>query len=235
MEAESLCRLAESNGRLLMVAHTFLFNSGVRKIGEMVREGRLGRLYYLNATRTHMGLVRRDTNVIWDLAPHDVAIFNYWLEQLPEYVMASGARHLGSAREDAAFIHLVYPNEVLAHIHVSWEDANKERTIKVVGSKARAVFDDLNNLERVRVFEKGIGISNEARNFGEFQLLLRDGDIISPRLDQSEPLRVMCEHFVDCIRKGTKPLSDGRFALDVVRIIESVQKSVTEKCVVRLS
>jgi predicted dehydrogenase len=218
-ECLELHELAERNGRILMVAHTFLYNAGVRKMKEMIDSGEAGRIYYINATRTHLGLLRDDVNVVWDLAPHDISIFNYLLGAVPVRVDGIGACHLKTGREDVAFINLVYPGNVLANIHVSWEDSNKERTVRLVGSKARIVFDDIDNLERVKVFKKGIAVSEEYNNFGEFQLNLRDGDIVSPKCEMAEPLTVMCSHFLDCVATRGKPLTDGRSGYEVVKVV----------------
>lgn len=223
-ECLELHELATAGGRILMVAHTFAYNPGVRKMKELVDSGEAGRVYYLNATRTHLGLLRDDVNVIWDLAPHDVSIFNYLLGSVPVHVDGVGACHLKPGREDVAFINLMYPDNILANIHVSWEDSNKERTIRLVGSKARIVFNDIDNLERVKVFRKGIAVADEYSNFGEFQLSLRDGDIVSPRCEMSEPLVVMGLHFLDCVRNRTRPLTDGYSGYEVVKVMSDLMR-----------
>ena len=223
-EAEELCRLAAEKKRVLMVGHVFLFNPGIKKLKELIETGEVGRIYYVTATRTHLGLIREDVNVLWDLAPHDISIVNYLVGSSPIYIDAVGACQLRKGREDAVFINLVYPDDVIAHVHVSWADSNKERSVKLVGSKARVVFNDLDNLERVKIYKKGIGVSEDYNDFGEFQLRLRDGDIVSPKLDTVEPLREMAAHFIDCIRHGKTPLTDGRHACDVIGVIESIQK-----------
>jgi predicted dehydrogenase len=224
--AEALCRLAEERGCVLMVGHTFLFNNAVRLVRRLIREGRLGRIYYLQATRTHLGPIREDVNAIWDLAAHDVAIFNYLLGEEPVSVSAVGAAYLRPDREDVAFITLRYPEHRVGHIHISWIDSNKERRLTVVGDSARVVFDDLNNLEKVRIFEKGIAVHRDVDNFGEFQYLLRDGDIISPKVPMREPLKLQVEEFLAAIGGEAPPLSDGWMGLAVVRILEGVQASI---------
>ena len=225
-DALALIKLAEEKKRMIFVGHTFLYNPGVRKMKEIIDAGKLGAIYYLTATRTHLGLIRDDVNVAWDLAPHDIAIFNYLLGQTPIRVDAFGVCHLKKNREDAVFIHLLYPNSVLGQIHVSWVDSNKERTVKVIGSEARVIFDDIDNLERIKIFEKGIRRPPDYNTFGEFQLLLRDGDIISPRIEPAEPLKVMCTEFIDSLRKGTKPLTDGRSGYEVVRVMEQIDRAL---------
>lgn len=225
-DALALVKLAEEKKRTIFVGHTFLYNPGVRKMKEIIDAGKLGAIYYLTATRTHLGLVREDVNVAWDLAPHDIAIFNYLLGQTPIRVDAFGVCHLKKGREDAVFIHLLYPNSVLGQIHVSWVDSNKERTVKVIGSEARVIFNDIDNLERVKIFEKGIRRPPDYNTFGEFQLLLRDGDIVSPRIEPAEPLKVMCTEFIDCLRKGTRPLTDGQSGYEVVRVMEQIDRAL---------
>lgn len=236
-DAQALVKLSDEKKRMVFVGHTFLYNPGIRKMKEVIDSGELGAIYYLTATRTHLGLVRDDVNVAWDLAPHDIAIFNYLLGQTPLRIEALGVSHLKQGREDAVFIHLLYPNSVLGQIHVSWVDSNKERTVKVIGSEARIVFDDINNLERVKIYKKGIrrspevGISDRATDasFGEFQLLLRDGDIISPRIEPVEPLKAMCTEFVDCLRTGKKPLTDAQSGYEVVRVMEQIDRALAAR------
>ncbi|MEA2063363.1 MAG: Gfo/Idh/MocA family oxidoreductase [Gemmatimonadota bacterium] len=226
-ENEQLCELAESSGLKLMVGHTFLFNDSVLKMKEIMDSGRLGRLYYATATRTHLGLVRSDVSVLWDLAPHDVAIMNYLFGMEPERVSAVGARVLGSGNEDTAFITLIYPEKIMAQIQVSWIDSNKERLISVIGSKARVAFNDLNMFEPVRIFEKGIGVSGQvAPDYGEFVLLQRDGDIISPRVELREPLGTMVNTFIGVVLDDAENFSDGRFALAVTKILVAAHKSI---------
>ena len=225
-ESLELCKLADSRKKILMVGHTFLFNPGIRKIKEYIEKGDLGQIYYLNATRTHLGLIREDVNAIWDLAPHDVSIFNYLLDATPVFVHAVGACHLKDGREDVAFINMVYPENIIANVHVSWEDSNKERTIRIVGSRARAFFNDLDNLERVRIFQKGVGAEKDYENFGEFQLRYRDGNIISPMLNLYEPLKEMCVHFIDCCQTRSTPFTDGYSGYEVVRVMKTIDMEI---------
>lgn len=226
-ESEKLIALAEENKRILMVSHTFLYNPAVRKMKELMNNKEdFGEAYYLHATRTHLGLIRTDVNAVWDLAPHDISIFLYLLDDTPAVVSAIGGRFLDSKREDVAFISLRYHSGIIGNIHVSWADSNKERRLVVVGSKERIVFNDLDNLERLKIFKKGVSVERKISSFGEFQYLLRDGDIISPKLELSEPLKVECQHFIDCIEKRATPFTDGRQGLEVVRIINAIQESI---------
>jgi predicted dehydrogenase len=228
-DGEALVSTAEQQGRVLMVGHTFLYNPGIRKVKELMERDDFGKVYYLHATRTNMGPVRRDVNALWDLASHDVAIFNYLLNDCPQWVSGVGSRVLNNGREDVGFATLYYAGGIIANIHVSWVDPNKVREVVVVGSQRRVVFDDLNNVERVRIYEKGIAPSElEAGSFGEYRLLVRDGDILSPRVDASEPLKNLGAHFLDCVQHDKQPLSDGRKGLEVVRVMTSIDQSLAQ-------
>jgi predicted dehydrogenase len=225
-EADKLIELAESHSAILMVGHTFVFNSGVRKVKEYVQNGG-GRVYYLYARRTNLGPIRRDVNALWDLAPHDIAIFNYLLDSTPQWVSAVGGKVLRNCRDDVGFISLGYPENVLAHVHVSWADPDKAREVVVVKSDKRIVFNDLNGIEQVRVFEKGVStVEQEPLNYGEFRFEIRDGDIISPRIEPVEPLKHQCRHFLDCVRTGKRPISSGVEGRDVVSVLEAVNRSI---------
>lgn len=225
-EADKLIELAESNSAILMVGHTFVFNSGVRKVKEQMQKGD-GRVYYLYARRTNLGPIRRDVNALWDLAPHDIAIFNYLLDSTPQWVSAVGGKVLRNCRDDVGFISLGYPQNVLAHVHVSWADPDKAREVVVVKSDKRIVFNDLNGIEQVRVFEKGVSpIEQEPLNYGEFRFEIRDGDIVSPHIEPVEPLKNQCRHFLECVRTGRRPISGGVEGRDVVRVLEAVNRSI---------
>lgn len=225
-DAQALVDQARAGDRVLMVGHTFIHNGGVQKLKSYVEQGDIGHPYYLYSRRTNMGPIRGDVNALWDLAPHDISIFNYLLDSVPAWVSAVGARVLGSPREDVGFITLGYPNGVIGHIHVSWADPNKVREIVVVGSDKRLVFDDLNSLEKVRVYEKGVRASTEPSTYGESQFQMRDGDIISPRINGGEPLKNQCAHFVRCVAEGLDPLTGGKQGQDVVMVMEAVDASV---------
>ena len=226
-DAVELIGLAESRNLTLMVGHTFIYNAGIQRVKAYVAQGNLGRVYYLYSCRTNLGPIRQDVNAVWDLAPHDVAIFNHLLERTPEWVSAVGARVLQNHREDVGFVSLGYSEDVVGHVHVSWADPNKVRQVVVVGSDKRIVFDDLNALECVRVFEKGItSVPAQTASYGERHFLLRDGDIVSPRVEASEPLKNQCGHFLECVTRGSRPLSGGPEGLEVVRVMEAIGRSV---------
>lgn len=228
-ECAKLVEAAERSGSVLMVGHTFIYNAGVRKVKELAEKGDLGRIYYLLFTRTHLGLIREDVSAIWDLAPHDVSIASFILDARPEGVSAVGSAFLKDGRQDVAFANIFYPDDIVANIHVSWIDSNKERRVTVVGSDRRVVFDDLNNLETVKIFEKGVSVEKPVTDFGEFRLLLRDGDIISPKVEPSEPLKNMCRHFLDCLRTRQSPITDGPSGLQTVKVMEAIEQSLAQK------
>jgi predicted dehydrogenase len=169
-----------------------------------------------------------DINVVWDLAPHDISIINYILDARPERLSAHGRSYIRPGIEDVAFVDLEYPNRVIANIHVSWLDPCKIRRTTVVGSKKMLVYDDVSNLEKIRVYDKGVSVPPHYDNFGEFKLSYRYGDMLVPKLDESEPLKLECRHFLDCIENRAKPLSSGEDGLAIVRALESASESLRE-------
>jgi len=227
-EADELIDLAHARGRVLLVGHTFVYNPGVQKVKTLVDEGALGDVYYLYGQRTNLGPIRWDVNAVWDLAPHDIAIFNHLLGQVPGWVSAVGGRVLSNSREDVGFISLGYANNVIGHIHVSWADPHKVRDFVVVGSDARVAFNDLDPGECVRVFAKGVkrAAKGEPTTFGEYHFQIRDGDITSPPVPVREPLKHVCGHFLHCVRRGDEPLTDGGQGRDVVAVMEAIDASL---------
>lgn len=225
--AEAVARAAADARRVLMVGYTFLYNSGIRAMKACMDPAMFGQTYYLHATRTNLGPIRHDVNAMWDLAPHDVSIFNYLLGRPPRWASAVGTRVLRSTREDVVFATLGYDEGVLGNIHVSWADPNKVREVVAVGSRRRVVFDDLNDVERVRYYERGVGVGDGiADSYGEFKLLVRDGDIVSPRVTPSEPLKNQCAEFVAAIATGQTPIADGAFAVGVVSALVAIETSM---------
>lgn len=225
-EGEELVDLAERGHLTLMVGHTFLYNPSVRKMKEYTVAGDCGDIYYLHATRTNLGPIRKDANALWDLIPHDLSIFSYLLDAQPLWVSAVAAKLLRNSREDVGFVALSYPNGILGHVHASWADPHKVREVVLVGSQKRIVFNDLNGQESIRIYEKGVSpAANDMDSIGEHRLLIRDGDIISPKLEASEPLKNECAHFLDCVRRGSRPLSDARSGLQVVKTLLAIDQS----------
>jgi predicted dehydrogenase len=226
-DASALIELGKERKRLLLVGHTFLYNAGVRKVKEFVDQQHV---YYLYAQRTSLGPIRRDVNALWDLAPHDIAIFNYLLGMEPDRVSAVGVHALHSKRADVGFISLTYPGGVVGHVHVSWADPNKVREVVVVCSDQRIVFNDLDPLERVRIFNKGVKVdrTEEPIGFGEYLFQLRDGDITSPAIPVSEPLKNQSGHFLHCVRRGEIAFTDATQGMAVVRIMEAIDESVAQ-------
>jgi len=228
-DSHHLIQIAEENNVILMVGHTFLYNSAIAKVEEYLQKPDSGGIYYLYSRRTNMGPIRYDVNALWDLAPHDVSIFNHLVGENPVWVSAVGVRALKGENEDVGFVSLGYPSGVVANIHVSWVDPNKVRELVIVCSDKRIVFDDLNALERVKIFEKGVAPApNEASSFGEHHFLMRDGDIHSPKIQVSEPLKNQCNHLLDCIETGKLPLTDGQAGLDVVRVMAGIDRSMKQ-------
>ena len=229
-DAQELIDLAQSQKKLLMVAHTFLFNPAVRCLKKLITEKVPGDIYFIKARRTHLGPIREDVNVVWDLAPHDLSMMLYLLGETPVEVQAMGASFLNQGNEDVAFVNLRFPSGVIGNIVLSWADSNKERYFDVVGSKARIAFDDLNSLEPIRIFQKGVSLKEErARNFGEFQFVLRDGDILSPKVAMAEPLRVLCDEFVEALCTRKEPYSGGNLGRDVVAVCEEIERQMKTK------
>jgi predicted dehydrogenase len=229
LSSEHCSEMAAEAGRrhlVLMIGHTFVYTAAVHKMRELIQGGELGTIHYINATRVNLGVFQPDINVIWDLAPHDISIMNHVLDDRPERVAARGKSSVRPGVEDVAFIDLEYPDGVIANIHVSWLDPCKIRRTTVVGSRKMLVYDDVSSLEKIRVYDKGVTVPPHYDNFGEFSLSYRFGDILVPRLDDAEPLKVECRHFVDCIDSGQRPRSDSEDGLAVVRILEAACESL---------
>ncbi|MBI1979553.1 MAG: Gfo/Idh/MocA family oxidoreductase [Elusimicrobia bacterium] len=225
-EGQDLVEIAKSKKKVLMVDHTFLFSPPVRKMKEMITQNVLGKIHYLYSVRVNLGLFQKDINVVWDLAAHDISIVNYLLGVNPESVSVIGRKLAVQHVEDVAFVFVNYPGNILFQLHLSWLDPHKIRKITLIGDKKMVVYDDLDANEPLKFYDKGVSVQPYYDTFGEFKMLYRYGDVISPRIEPAEPLRNLCEHFLDCIEKGTTPLSDGMVGLEVVRALEAAQKSV---------
>ena len=225
-EAEELIRLAQERQRVLMVGHTFEYNPAVEYLKSFIAQGGLGKVFYLSATRVNLGIFQKDINVIWDLAPHDVSILLYILGMKPSRVSARGAAYVQPGIEDVAYVTLNFPDGIMADIRVSWLDPCKIRRLTVVGSKKMVVYDDVEPTEKIKIYDKGVEAPPYSDTLEEFRLSYRYGDITTPAIPDREPLEIECKHFLDCIREGKTPRSDGRVGLGVVRILESAQHSL---------
>jgi predicted dehydrogenase len=225
-EADELIELAEKHRRVLMCGHIFLYNAGIRKLKQYIGEGVLGRIYYMAATRTNLGPLRRDLNALYDLGSHDVSIFDYLLSGRPCEVAAWGECYLQHDIEDVTFACLEYSNKTLCHMHVSWLNPRKERTLVVVGAQKMVVWDDTSPVEMIRLYDKWWMEEPFYDSFGHFQLSLRDADVLIPQLKADEPLKMQDQHFLECVQTRNRPLTDGVFARNVVHTLEVLQRSL---------
>lgn len=228
VDADRLTQLARARNLVLMVGHIFLFNPGLRKIKELIDSGELGEVRSVSATRTNLGPVRSDVNAAWDLASHDVAVFNWLLGSTPVEVQAMGAAILQPGVEDVVNVSLRYPGNILASIHCSWLDPKKVRRATVVGSKRMATWDDLELSNPVAVFEKSVETHRELSNYGEFlRFSMLDGDVRLPKVNAAEPLRAQDEAFLRAIRECPAAYpSDGEFGTGVVRVLHQIEESL---------
>lgn len=224
--AQELIDLAEMKGLTLMVGHTFEYNSAVSTLKQYIDSGELGEVYYIDAARLNLGLFQRDSNVLWDLAPHDISILLYLLGEPPESVSARGMPCIFNEIFDVAYVNLVFPNKIQAHIHVSWLDPCKVRRVTVVGSKKMIVFNDMENEQKIKIYDKGVEAPEYTNGFGEFHCNYRSGDILIPKVRFVEPLRQECQHFLDSIINQTQPCSNGYDGLKVVKILEAAEHSM---------
>ena len=227
-ESQELVRLAQERKKILMVDHTFEYTAAVNKIKEIINVGELGNIYYIHCMRVNLGLFQNDINVIWDLAPHDVSIVLYLLDMIPDTASGQGKAHLKGNIEDVSTITINFPNNIGVYIHSSWLNPNKIRNITIVGSKKMLVYDDVEPLEKIKIYDKGVEVPKHYDSFGDFHFSYRYGDIYSPRLDDTEPLKKMCRHFLECIQSDKQPISDGASGLRVVAVLEAANKSLRD-------
>jgi len=227
-DGEELIQIADDRQLTLMVGHTFEYNSAVVAMKKYIERKELGDLYYIDTARLNLGLFQRDTNVLWDLAPHDISILLYLLDENPISVSAQGMPCVIPGVYDVAYLSLIFPHNLTAYVHVSWLDPCKVRRVTVVGSKKMAVYNDMETEGKIKIYDKGIDAPDYTDSFGEFQYNYRSGDINMPNIRFAEPLLQECQHFVDCIINHTEPQSSGRNGLRVVRILEAAQRSLTK-------
>jgi predicted dehydrogenase len=224
-EAEELIRIADQEGRILMVGHLLEYHPVINHLKRMIDAKELGDIYYIYNQRVNLGTVRDDENALWNFAPHDISSILFLLGKEPTDVSARGQSYLQQGIEDVVFLTLNFHGQSLAHIHVSWLDPHKIRKITVVGSKKMAVFDDLESTEKLRIYDKSAKHNTDYNTFAEY-ITLRFGDIIIPHMKMEEPLRLECQHFLTCIRDRTQPVSDGRDGLRVVKVLDAAQRSL---------
>ena len=231
-EADELVALAARRERVLVVGHVFIFNLAVQRVRAYIEAGELGRVYYISMVRTNLGPIRVDVNAAWDLMSHDISIANHWLGAEPETASAVGGTWINPGREDAVFATLRYPGGVLVNVHASWLNPRKSRDVTVAGDKRMLTFDDMNIMEPLRLYDKRV--SDQATTpavvdtFASFRASIREGDITIPKVSTGEPLRNECEHFLDCVRTGKRPLVGGGEGAAVVRALEAIDRSMRD-------
>lgn len=228
-ETLDLVSLAKKNKKVLMVGYVFLFNNGIIALKNCIASGELGKILYLHFTRTNLGPIRSDVDVIHDLATHDISIASFLLGKWPKNVAVNAGFFLRKNISDIAFLTLYYPNNILVNIHVSWLDPGKVRKITCVGDKKMALWDDLHISEPIRIFNKSVIKKPFYSDYGEFQLLPREGEVVSPLVKLTEPLKNQNIHFLDCIMNKKMPLADGEFGHKVTKVLEGIRASLRNR------
>ena len=226
-DAEFLYRQAEETGLVLMVGHLMVYHPGIRKLKHCVDSGSLGDIQYIYTQRVNFGIVRKNESVLWSLGPHDVSVVAYLLDQEPHTVSAHGASYIQKGVEDVVFCNLRYSNNVMAQIHVSWLDPHKIRRLTIVGNQRMAVFDDLKPIGKIHIYENSVG--RDEYPVSDQSAQAHRGVVTVPDIENAEPLRLECEHFLECIRKGERPCSDGRDGLRVIRVLDAAQRSMNTR------
>jgi predicted dehydrogenase len=222
--ARELIDIARAKDRKLMVGHLMEYHPGVKKLRELIDSGQLGDIYYIYCQRVNLGVVRTDENALWSFGPHDISIILHLLRQQPVDVSARGACYLQRGIQDVVFVNMRFKGGIVAHIQLSWLDPHKMRKTTIVGSKKMVVLDDMETSEKVKIYDKGVQVKSSYESYGEY-LTLRFGDILIPKIDMTEPLKIECQHFLDCIKDNKTPQTDGENGLRVVRVLEAAQKS----------
>jgi predicted dehydrogenase len=228
-QAERLIEEAEKRGLLLMVDHTFIYTGPVRKIYELASNGDLGDILYYDSVRINLGLFQHDVDVLWDLAPHDLAIMQYVVPHKPVAVSATGMSHFPGEPENTAYMTIFFDDNCIGHIHANWMSPVKIRHTLLGGSKQMVVYNDLDPNETVKVYNKGVTINHNRESVHELLVSYRSGDVYSPQIERIEALAVEVEHFADCIEKSETPLTDGKSGLDVVRILAAATESMAKQ------
>jgi predicted dehydrogenase len=227
-EAESLVNIALSRNLRLMVNHTFIYTGAVRKMKEIVDTGDLGGLYYFDSVRINLGLIQKDVNVLWDLAPHDISILGHLVGEEPASVCATGSCHFGNGIESIAYLTVYFNSGLIAHFHNNWLAPVKIRSIIVGGSKKMILYDDMEASEKVKVYDKGIDV-NGTEKLHETLISYRLGDMWAPKLDNTEALKLVADEFIEAVHSGRKPITDGISGLNVVKILEASEMSIKHK------
>ena len=226
-QGEELVNLAEKNNLRLMCDHTFCYTGAVRKIQDIVKSGTLGELLYFDSVRVNLGLFQQDVNVVWDLAPHDLSILDFIIDEKPVLVSAHGVSHAGNNIENIAYISLGYQNSFIAHFHVNWLSPVKVRKTMIAGSEKMLVWNDLDQAEKIKIYDKGIKVKQGEREQKERLLVsYRSGDMYAPKIDQVEALSLMVKEFADCIQKSRPALTDGEAGLRVLRVLDAANRSI---------
>lgn len=227
-QGEELIGLAEKKKLKIMVDHTFLHTGAVKKIKQLVEDNVLGNLFYFDSMRVNLGLFQHDVNVVWDLAPHDISIMDYVLEEKPLAVVATGAGHFGRGLEDIAYLTFYYDHNVIAHINVNWLSPVKVRTTLIGGQKKMLVWNDLEPDEKLKIYDKGVQVRTKE---GKYNLLVdyRSGDMWAPKIEQTEALKLMAESFVNYIENGDAVVNDGVAGLHIVKMLTAANKSLNNK------
>ena len=229
-DAEELVSLANEKGLVLMVGHVFIYNAAVQWVKQFIDSGELGRIFYVQSTRVNLGRIQKTTNPLWSFAPHDISILNYWFDSGPKQITTRGFSFLNKGVEDVIYVTLEYPNNIGAALHLGWLEPRKVRQMTVVGSKKMLVYDDVSMDGKIQVYDKGVhGLEDflEApHSYAEFSFDLRKGDVRIPHINFSEPLRTECDHFIDCIQTGGRPITDGENGLSVVQALEAAETSL---------
>ncbi len=221
-DAERAVAAAEGAGTILMVGHLLEYHPAVARLKELIDGDELGELFYIYGNRLNLGQLRADENALWSLGAHDVSVALHLIGEEPEECLANGASFVREGVQDVVFCYLRFPSGIVAHLHLSWLDPHKERRLTVVGARRMATFDDMLIEGKLTIYDKGF--DEDTRSWGEY--IARSGDTFSPRIPNLEPLRIECEHFIECIRTGSTPRSDGRSGLRVVRVLEQLQRSL---------
>lgn len=227
-EAEKLVELAEKRKLTFMVDHTFIYTGAVRKMKELIDSGDIGDLYYFDSVRINLGLIQRDVNVLWDLAPHDIAILEHLVKEKPASVCANGACHVGNGLENVAYLTVYFNSGLIAHFHNNWLSPVKIRTMLVGGSKKTIHYDDMEISEKIKVYDRGVDVTTR-EGVHDALISYRLGDMWAPRLDPTEALRLMAAEFVDCVQTGRPSLTDGVSGLNVVKILEASEMSIKHR------